>query len=628
MQQEPAAYEPANARLISIRRTTNHSPLLRTNTYTARKPDMPTPVSQHGREDGAAIDTARQAHDTASASFPSTAVIDSPPSLSVGTGSESPLHQDLTRDVTTHGGHLSAAEHAQALRDTPNLLMYAEHISSELSHSELCQYIENSGCSTETLAAVIKQRLDGVHWRGIWRSPHCETIMRDDLHITSPLLFVKLQSEHERREEARTVAKLTASTTSEGAETKPNITEPGNAMLGSNNTDNHTKIGIPCPPPAAEWGSYPSPAKWKQFGVACYGWADCYSTQLADIINKIFWDPNLDLAKAYHQLSSQDQLLDKIWAAKMLQDPRGYVASQTTMSSSCQIDGHNSGLQIAASVGKFINKRMPERAAQALSLTLTQEPVKVPQLLHERLMTLHQAWEFIAQQGKQVDDLCKYAAMIRAVSVLTARPDMQAILGAPIAALEAQQEGNADALWQLLLTKAENIKVRYPEANLCAAAVGHTGTGTHGTGTKKCPWYRDTGKCNSRSFKLKGKCDFEHVKSNGVECNRPSYLKMGLCDQFWICDCYHAPYKPSKWGNEPLTYALHKLATEYRIEGFDAELPPKVGSVSGAAEPCKCHQPPTAARGGLLDKSKVGELPAVADGGTGASKAAPAKKSM
>ena len=31
---------------------------------------------------------------------------------------------------------------------------------------------------------------------------------------------------------------------------------------------------------------------------------------------------------------------------------------------------------------------------------------------------------------------------------------------------------------------------------------------------------------------------------------------------------------------------------------------------------------------GVLDKSKVGELPAVADGGTGASKAAPAKKSV
>ena len=115
-------------------------------------------------------------------------------------------------------------------------------------------------------------------------------------------------------------------------------------------------IKVPVVPKASPGQPLCSPVAWRGFITAVRAWAQLGSEDYAWIISQICADPTVNLDPVAAKLTDQEVRIDSVLGASMLSESPAEIKKLFIKAEDHEIEGRTSGLQMAALLGKKINK--------------------------------------------------------------------------------------------------------------------------------------------------------------------------------------------------------------------------------------------------------------------------------
>ena len=408
---------------------------------------------------------------------------------------------------------------------------------------ELCLYLEQHGCSAETIEKVNLAQIDGGYWLFLFSqdmdSQERNEILVQSLLISDRLTKLKLSSE----------ARMVITTKEKREKLKPSACSK----------PNNEKLPVPAMPLPLPGKTHITYSQWEKYRIAVVGWLQIGDKQMAAVADSLFLDPNQDIDNiATGQLSELQISIDTIWAVQLLQSP--YVTEwHTANPASYTLEGHHSGLKIISTVGKLVNKKTSDRQLEAMNeaLEAVKEPVKQPAKLHEALSYLHRIFNRMESLGSPADPNLKFTLLNQLVSELVTRTDMVEKLTIHISNCKEKFPNNAEKLFHVLMDKAENLvesykptlKLRRPRIAAAAQSV-----------TPICPAYRE----GVKECRFGANCHRRHEGRSGKICDSEDFKKYGLCPKISQCPHMH-PWDQAKFGDR------REAITAYRKTLADAK---------------------------------------------------------
>ena len=302
---------------------------------------------------------------------------------------------------------------------------------------ELCLYLEQHGCSAETIEKVNLAQIDGGYWLFMFSqdmdSQERNEILVQSLLISDRLTKLKLSSE----------ARMVITTKEKREKLKPSACSK----------PNNEKLPVPAMPLPLPGKTHIAYSQWEKYRIAVVGWLQIGDKQMAAVADSLFMDPNQDIDNiAAGKLSELQISIDTIWAVHLLQSPC-VTEWHTANPSSYTLEGHHSGLKIISTVGKLVNKKTSDRQLEAMNeaLEAVKEPVKQPAKLHEALSHLHRIFNRMESLGSPADPNLKFTLLNQLVSELVTRTDMVEKLTIHISNCKEKYPNNAESILYLSL---------------------------------------------------------------------------------------------------------------------------------------------------------------------------------
>jgi len=387
---------------------------------------------------------------------------------------------------------------------------------------ELTAYLENMGCSEETLAAVNTASFNGSHWLSIFQDEDSDNILTEELLINDRLLRLRLNSDASNQTRV----------------------EQQQAKTSTQTRPNNEKIPVPKLGMPQSGDQHLSYLQWDNYHKAITGWLQLGDHQLARLATSVYHDPSQDLDNlCMGMLSPLQQTVDGIWAVALMGN--SYVASKHCgMDSKYTLNGHHSGLKLMATIGKVINKRTNRKQLDAMNLALNINPVQHPAELLDTLNELHLYFQIMTQQGTPPQDGFRYTLLMKLVEKLVEMPKLTLQLINPLSQVQKDHPLDADMLYKVLSEQAEEIsndpRFKKPTAKRPAPRVA--------AATKAesiCPVYRE----GVRACPFGDRCNRQHSGRSGQVCDTEDYKLYGLCDDIAHCPHRH-PWDADKFGDK------------------------------------------------------------------------------
>jgi hypothetical protein len=457
----------------------------------------------------------------------------------------------LKSSLTTSRSPVKAATDAQLI--------------ASLNMTDLSAYLEFSSCSEETIHAVQSASIDGELWCGICNAPDADRILETDLQIESRIQRIKLINECSKKVLSKSSAEQQ---TGESKQKKlRRFTDVPQIPISDSTT------GI-C-----------STTDWRNHGITISGWLDMFEPRLSTWASFLFANPEQDMSVLRGNMTEAEIELDNHWANEILKNERNKFILKSIMAKpeKYQLDGHNSGLQICASLGMWINKKTTRRSATMMRSCVTRPPVEKAADLYSEVLELEDLFGKMSLQGAAVSNDIKYAAVFQAVSKLIEKPELQYELGSAVYKCEESNPGDGTELLAVVTECAQDILINRgleagkPKSSDVKARARGADSGSldlrkrlttvtaalEKIKAKKdvqriCPNFRENNACPNGEA-----CKQKHVAS-GNTCDNAHYVSTGICDDFTACTNKH-PWDLQKFG--PKSVALEKWKEQRKAKG-------------------------------------------------------------
>ena len=282
--------------------------------------------------------------------------------------------------------------------------------------------------------------------------------------------------------------------------------------------------------------------QWKNYGIALVGWCDIYDEEFGELVKLAFEAPDADFEGVAAVFTPMQTFMDKLIFKELSSSQTQLMEKVLVNGKYYSLNGKSSGLKICLTIGNLVFKKSTSRCSEAVQEALNQSPVDAPADLKGALTKMQGMFDTMHRQGAPAQNSLRHAMLVKIVSRLTERADMNLLLNMPMAAIENEHPGDADELLRVLDGIADDILGLSRFRNTASRRSGLRQRPLAGGAEPLMPCleYREYGVCRNGN-----RCKKHHAKGKGV-CQTKQYQETGICGEFFNCKATH-PWDEAKW---------------------------------------------------------------------------------
>ena len=467
----------------------------------------------------------------------------------------------------------------------------------DLSHSQVCDWMEGMGASTATIEAVQMTQLDGAELvfcmdtetQTLEQIQVCERQLKledNDILCMRIRQRVTAQAADDRHEaEMRTEAeRLEERNRADFAKKQDELEMQAQLMdlqtaqeqdRAKLNDIQYEKITLKMPkaPEVKNVVDGVEPEVWSKFGVGVVAYAANRLTKLGEKYEKVFQDPTVD-ARALLGLATEDERkLDQAIFTAINEYAAKNIMKFIGDADDCRHGGMYSGLLVCKEVGEYVDYRSAGKRLKMLEALQNQAPIIDARQIGERIINFKAQLSRCRKTNVTVSNEAVYLGLERMIKEIACRPRLTTEM-AGINEIFARDRGDGQKLMKAIIAAAGDCnelssrdalnQVEHPDSRGSKTYGPRRGGAYAVEDNRLCIPFRENGECRDGEH-----CGYKHQKGVGI-CENEEFKKTGFCDQFGTCPHLH-PWDSSRGDKRAAYIEWNKLKRTERRDKREAE---------------------------------------------------------